>query len=584
VKLHTLKQSLLLSLWSSLLSVSTGADRLDTEQSEPAGMGVIATMNGSQVVAEPNRAPITNDTEFMEAVNAFGEIQPLTEEVMKRTLLLINGFLNIVLDEIPEKVCKEILGQLGLLTGIIDETCTHYMEKELAGRIIEGPDEVTNFYKSSGLVRIIIYLQQLTQGLLKKINKKYPKLFRKIENIKFLEVFWGTLFILSDDSKKFVPVFIPKAIIVSSQCLAPGIAKKDKVDIIYTPYYGVFPEGVLSRGFVYSNSKLMDKAGVFLEYYNSKKGPICSITIYAGCQKGITPLLVRTVNIIQESLESHPAFESFKKELPKLRSGEGAEAFKGKFISMSDTVSIHRIEGFLLECAFLGCTQQEKNNTLFVPILSLFAELISREEVLKEAIAQKKLDSKKSNSKSKKTKGKEMGAQPSLDADFTMKNDDESAIPEDEEIKKTLDSVVPVNTANSDKAEVEKLVTIETAFVLSTAEHDDNDQEVEAPAPEVALEAPLTKEQIHQSLYDQVMATVPAGRIHQRVLDRLISEWLNMTQIPIHNLQVFGRGSHRSIHGVGGGLTTVNRHGSDPTYAPGEVRKLAKKVVELAAQ
>jgi hypothetical protein len=177
-----------------------------------------------------------------------------------------------------------------------------------------------------------------------------------------------------------------------------------------------------------------------------------------------------------------------------------------------------------------------------------------------------------------------MGAQPSLDADFTMKNDDESAIPEDEEIKKTLDSVVPVNTANSDKAEVEKLVTIETAFVLSTAEHDDNDQEVEAPAPEVALEAPLTKEQIHQSLYDQVMATVPAGRIHQRVLDRLISEWLNMTQIPIHNLQVFGRGSHRSIHGVGGGLTTVNRHGSDPTYAPGEVRKLAKKVVELAAQ
>lgn len=146
------------------------------------------------------------------------------------------------------------------------------------------------------------------------------------------------------------------------------------------------------------------------------------------------------------------------------------------------------------------------------------------------------------------------------------------------------EEVIPASAAASDHEGIEELFAVDPSSALSAATPDDSDEEETAGTSE-SQEAPLTKKQIHQSLYDQVMATVPEGRINQRVLDRLIGEWLSMTQIPLEQLQIFGRGSHRSIRGTGGGLTTVKRHGrSDRTFAPGEVKRLAEKVVDLAAQ
>lgn len=54
-----------------------------------------------------------------------------------------------------------------------------------------------------------------------------------------------------------------------------------------------------------------------------------------------------------------------------------------------------------------------------------------------------------------------------------------------------------------------------------------------------------------------------------------------MTKVPMDKLQTFVRGSHETVHGPKGVITLVRKHnGKD--YAPGEVKEIAEKILDLA--
>ena len=548
LKLHRLIQSLLIT---SLVSVPQAADRLDTEQAQAAVKGA---------VAKPNRAPIITDAEFVGAIKFFMDTQPADQkfvalEAISTALSTINNFLQLMHKECTESVCRNVLDGLSFIAYYFDERCTDYFETHIEQRRNLSSKETNEFYKDSGLMRIASYLQQLTNKLFKKINHLHPNVFKETNGIKFVVTKLGTargkhgtLFILKDLGG-LVPVFIPNQI---THCLG---------DITYTPFYGNFSEGYLSRSFVYSNGKLMDRSGVFLQYHKIKGKPAyVVISLYSGFQKKDAPLLTRTLKMDVVSLNQYPMYQAFKSELPGLGKGEWQKNFKGKFIPMSDIDSIHRVAVLLLECGYTSSGQGHICDDRFVPILGLLAELLSHEWCLQEINAPFGRDDTVSAE-----------APPATGSAATVADEVEEAIDHTRQAELVV-AEVPTATGAA-------------AIVADEVDASEDEVDTDTLASEAAaVEAPLTQEQIHKSLYEQVMATVPEGRIKQRVLDRLIQEWLAMTKIPLDQLRLFVRGSHKSIHVANSGLTTVSRHGqNDRTYSPAEARRLANQVVDLAA-
>lgn len=546
LKLHRLIQSLLIT---SLVSVPQAADRLDTEQAQAAVRGA---------VAKPNRATIITDAEFVGAIKFFMDTQPTNQkfvalDAISTALSTINKFLQMH-TECTEIECRNVLDGLSFIAYYFDERCTDCFETYIEQRLNLSCKETNKFYKDSGLMRIANYLQQLTNKLFKKINYLHPNVFKETNGIKFVVTKLGTargkhgtLFILKDLGG-LVPVFIPNQI---SNCLG---------DITYTPFYGNFSEGYLSRSFVYSNGKLMHRPGVFLQHHKIKGKRLCVISLYSGFQKKDAPLLTRTLRMDVVSLKQYPRYQAFKSEQPGQGNGEGLDDFKGKFIPMSDTDRIHRVAVLLLECGYTSSDQGQTSDKRFVPILGLLAELLSHEWCLQEINAPFGRDDTVSAE-----------APPATGADVIVADEVEEAIDHTRQAELVV-AEVPTATGAA-------------AIVADEVDASEDEVDTDTLASEAAaVEAPLMKEQIHQNLYEQVMATVPAGRIKQRVLDRLILEWLEMTKIPLDQLRLFARGSHKSIHVANSGLTTVSRHGqNDRTYSPGEARRLANQVVDLAA-
>ncbi len=245
---------------------------------------------------------------------------------------------------------------------------------------------------------------------------------------------------------------------------------------------------------------------------------------------------------------------------------------------MSEAGAIQTIEGFIVESSARFSQKSDQADT-FVYVLSLWAELISCEEsrklaeqqnAIKARASKPSVGSKKTQPGSKKAQRGGGGAKPT---EITTEEQDKGV--------EVTDTHACGDDIPSVRADVPLVVESLTSELAGFAE----EPEVEADPliPDSDASTPLTKEQIHQSVFDKVMATVPEGRIHQRVLDRLIGKWLKITQMPLGEIQMMVRGSHRAMHGDGGGLILVKRHGGDTTHSPYEVRDLAEKFVKALA-
>jgi hypothetical protein len=364
----------------------------------------------------------------------------------------------------------------------------------------------------------------------------------------------------------------------------------------YTPYFGNFKEGVLTRGLIFAGYELDPRPGVFVQL----KKESLSISICSGSGQTASPFTQKVFSFIgnEEGL-INPEY-SYSILIANTKLGP----FSGTFIPFSHTSKIQCFKNGVLDYFMkyvlsLHGEHQATSYSLFLELLAEFAKQVDLAEVkylakkagetvmrplkVKKVLCVPATDIDSSSpSDMPRFRKKSVSAHTSAEVDSLMTNDDGAAAVEamDDE-NPAFEPAMPAYEAAPVDDDIEDSSSVDPFRVLSTAAPDDDDDTL---APEAAAETPLTNEQIHQKLYADVMATVPEGRIHQRVLDRLIDEWLSMTKIPLEQLQIFGSGSHRKIHVAGGGVTTVKRHGrSDRTYAPGEARRLAERVVGLSA-
>lgn len=551
LKLHTLKQSLLVSLWTSLLSVPMGADQplLGDQLPQPAGVRGVAEM-GSKVV-KPNRAPITNDADFIEALNDMNRTE-LWGNALATKLVEIKTFLDKAHGTLSLQIGQDVLNALMIVTSQVDSI---YVYKLLSAKRL-NQREVTTYYRESGLTRILRYLQKVTKRIIKKINSQNLNLLVEKYGIKMFCSDQGALYILQDKNGE-LPVFIGN-----------DISQSDK-DIAFIVNYGDFFEGVPSRAFAYVEKRLVIAPGLFLERNKSS----LQVTIYQGYQKSTIPFKASSVrsSVRDQPITHHELYPIFEKFSPKAKISKSSDEW-ARFIPISDCDDIEDIATHLIEYNAISSSEA------FLSVMTFLAELMSREEDRQVAMAQqvqKKPVPKKNKPKSKGSRRKPVVVQTAV-GDLLMKNDGAA---ETSGVGIPGGSIAPV----LNKIELEESSGVEPPQILTAAAPDEEMEESDEALTVLAKEeeTPFTKEQIKQSLYDQVMETVPEGRIKQRVLDRLINEWLEMTNISIDQLQRFVRGSHRTLHGPNGGFTVVRRHNGND-YAPGEVRQLAGKVLGFA--
>jgi hypothetical protein len=562
VKLHTLKQSLFVSLLGSFISVPMGADRLDTEQPQAAGMDAVA-IRGGETVDKPNRVKITNDAEFIEALNDMNRT-----ELLGSDLATVMADIKTFLDQEPRTLsldsCQKALNNLMIVSGKVDRI---YVDKLLSAKR-SNQWEITTYCLDSGLTRIFSYLQKVTKGIIKKVNSQNLNLLVEKYGIKMFCSDLGVLYILQDKNNEELPLAIGK-----------DHLNRDK-DIAFIVNYGDFLEGVGSRAIAYVDKRLVTMPGLFLERNKNS----LQVTIYQGSPKGTVPFRACSVrsSLRNDPIERHDLYPIFETLSPKAKMSKPSDPW-ARFIPMSDYYGIKELARHLIEHNAISGSEA------FLSVLSFLSELMSREEERQTAIAKQRENKpapKKSKSKSNGSRKKPQGvAHTSAEADSRMTNDVVVAATDDTAAEEMSALVIPASAAAPDEDEGEESFAVDPSNALSAAAPDDSDEE-ETAGTSGSQDARMTKEQIHQihqSLYDQVMATVPEGRINQRVLNQLIGEWLKKSQVPFKKLQVFARGSHTTLHGGQGGVSLVRRHnGRD--YAPGEVRRLAERVVGLAAQ
>jgi hypothetical protein len=162
LKLHILKQSLLVSLWTSFLSMPMGADQqqLDAPRPLTAGTSVVApTAKNKQIHKIPYES-------FYEELSKLMLLNPIFKEMINTSIQRINTFLSVdskkeeviqLTNLVLQELCGLVIAVDNIFTAFVEEHC------DLSSRI-----DVVKIYKESSLSKIFISLQDMILNLIKK--------------------------------------------------------------------------------------------------------------------------------------------------------------------------------------------------------------------------------------------------------------------------------------------------------------------------------------------------------------------------------------------------------------------------------
>lgn len=227
-------------------------------------------------------------------------------------------------------------------------------------------------------------------------------------------------------------------------------------------------------------------------------------------------------------------------------------------------------------------------------LIDILAEYCQQEPIDEEEFlipnTETQTPSEKRKRKKKKNIKKERGAQK--EKNFVCVEEEESYPPKEEESM----GAFPVDACeenNTDLLEVRSVEDVsesstrlgESTFVSDSGESAETISREDIPDAEGAKRSP---KEFMVSLVQELMETIPEGRMNNRMVMSLLNNWLKICQreCGLEVTSITHKGSHTTLHTNKGGLTFAPKHGGkgDRKFAPGELREKARELCALAAQ
>lgn len=519
VKLHTLKQSFLISFGISLVSVLMGSDQTLQERGQTPPPADPVIVKGKKAVKNPDIIPIGNSEEFITRVfklnekvvaalkernfleaKESSEKAPATMVVSEANPFAKRNNLNFekvalnfpvslepVAKFLESRSSKKIecfsqgksaLKSLSQIAFIINVLCHQLIDTRT---INMGEKDIIKYYKESGVETVFKYIQKLTQGVLEKIKTISLTPSNTIQGVGCYSLDEEMLYILQDVNGP-VPIGVNKE-----------YYQKQK-ECIFLPYVGIYKEGFLKRGFVYHHGQLITSPGIFIKKYE--------LCIYFGTIRGSeAPFLIRTIT---------KAWKEGEKGLGELILPESKFSNKeeGYFIPVNHTEKMLPVRNMLFDEVFKEALFSDSLE-LLISIFAAVSEIMSYEEdrklaedKRKEALAQKQ---EKSQKKPLPKKAKER----------TQKIQKIPATSDQAKGKKGADNSDIQNADNDLEIKPEESNTASESISSELVLRDDMNAEVpdEVGVPKADPNASSIQEEIKENLYDQVMEMVPEGRI-----------------------------------------------------------------------
>ncbi len=513
--------------------------------------------------------PITSRAQLMQFVQANpmpsdSETNTITRLRFDCSLTEVTQFIREPLSSrFPSLTASKTCEDLSTLVSVLDEIFTRKLE---AGSSLSGIDslrEKRNYLseKSSALgldpirkllhtlsnefvAAIRIVEERTRRTILTQTNGILSRKVSRKDNA-------GHLCFLKDPKNNEVPFFIN------------NLLHSQQVPSIHYNFFGDFTPGLGSRGLIFNDKKtLLTQPGVFVMHYDRNNFGVYSYS-------GLPAYNCEGINwFIPCNNHKELSFKfGVPQNLPPYLSNSS-----GCFFPFSDTDQVHAVISKLMDIAIYTAERNSEASYIFFELIDLISSALSNNLSNPEPYSKppkltksqrtraRKNLKKEAEIRSKESKKEETISGTSLSQGTDQVSDLTAPRPESE-----LTDEKDIKQLDVDDCTKEETLPIS----LSASKTEHTSEEVEAP---------------QSTVIQQVLATIPPGRTKQRVMNRLIKEWLKITGVPLEQIKIFVDGAHTKLHLEKSGKTVGNRHGrgKDNTYAHYEVIQEAKELVDAA--